>query len=180
MVCPPSEEGTVTVDAPPLNTHASVLSCVCRLRADPDITFDDFITQVGAATQPPVEQQRIARVIVQAALCIDCLTSENNPETLWNSDKKLLKILEEAFDPTHPEGLTPTDVQAYKKALKAWKLRKRRKIKIRPTDDLLEHLLFNPTTRVLKVFHQVAWLRAQLGKTRDEPLDFDFERSLRR
>ncbi|UNI16373.1 hypothetical protein JDV02_002809 [Purpureocillium takamizusanense] len=72
------------------------------------------------------------------------------------------------------------NIWRHKKFLKAWKLRKRYKIKLRHTNNLLEHLSYDPLTRVLRVYHQVSFLRTQLEKTRNEPLELSFEDSLKR
>ncbi|KAK4450977.1 hypothetical protein QBC34DRAFT_378802 [Podospora aff. communis PSN243] len=53
------------------------------------------------------------------------------------------------------------------KSLKAWKLRKRYRIRISPTDDLAQHLVYNHTTGTLSVFRQVTYLKAQLRHSSD-------------
>lgn len=67
-----------------------------------------------------------------------------------------------------------------KTSLKAWKLTKRYGIKIKGTNNLLEHLVLDPKSMTLKVFHQVSFLRAHLKKSKQEPLNLYFEESLKR
>jgi hypothetical protein len=66
-----------------------------------------------------------------------------------------------------------------KKLLKAWKLVRRCGIKLRPTDNLLEHLQYDPKEKILKVFHHVAFLRAALRRTKGQQLGLDLEQSIR-
>ncbi|KAK0710088.1 hypothetical protein B0T26DRAFT_679412 [Lasiosphaeria miniovina] len=54
--------------------------------------------------------------------------------------------------------------------LKAWKLRARYAARIVPTNDLVQHLLYDRRTGTLSVFHQTAWLKAKFGTLRDRVL----------
>ncbi|KAF2676772.1 hypothetical protein K458DRAFT_424526 [Lentithecium fluviatile CBS 122367] len=61
---------------------------------------------------------------------------------------------------------------------KAGKLHRRLKLEFVPTSDLAEHLVYNPKTKSLAVFHQVEWLKAQIRYTKDRKLDEAVEVSL--
>jgi hypothetical protein len=58
-----------------------------------------------------------------------------------------------------------------KNALKGWKLKKRAHVKFRPTDNLAEHLLYDPQDNVVRVFHQTALLKAHLRLSIGVPID---------
>ncbi|KAF5588577.1 uncharacterized protein FSUBG_11434 [Fusarium subglutinans] len=138
------------------------------------------------------ERERLARSIVKVAFMVGCsskdfysegLRSEGLSRVKWEENQGILDFMKQAF----ASGVAQTtaqqenDVEALqeKKALKAWKLVRRYGIKIRPTNNLLDHLLYDPREKVLKVFHQTAFLRTSLKQTKDEPLDLDFEQALR-
>ncbi|KAK3687868.1 hypothetical protein B0T22DRAFT_527513 [Podospora appendiculata] len=50
-----------------------------------------------------------------------------------------------------------------RKSLKAWKLKKRGEITLKGTDNLAEHLLYDPSNRVISLFHHAEYLRAHLN-----------------
>ncbi|KAK4449844.1 hypothetical protein QBC34DRAFT_494267 [Podospora aff. communis PSN243] len=56
-----------------------------------------------------------------------------------------------------------------RKALKAWKLRDRLNISFKGTDNLANHLLFDPRNRVVYVFHHAAYLKAHLDLWSERP-----------
>ncbi|KAI3331784.1 hypothetical protein HD806DRAFT_478283 [Xylariaceae sp. AK1471] len=74
----------------------------------------------------------------------------------WKDDQSLVRFIESTF-PRSACRVTATHSR-----LKAWKLEHRYGISIVPTNDLAQHLLYDFQCRVLTVFHQVAWLKAQL------------------
>ncbi|KAK7423825.1 hypothetical protein QQZ08_008868 [Neonectria magnoliae] len=102
----------------------------------------------------------------------------------WQKNASFVDFIKQAFAPQ----LTPIaeqrqkdmKVMKHKKALKAWKLERRYGIEIKTTNNLLEHLAYDPPTMTLKVFHQMSFLRAQLQRTKGESLDLGFEDSLKK
>ena len=77
------------------------------------------------------------------------------------------------------QDVAGVEVKGFNKALRAWKLKKRQKIKIRPTDNLMEHLLYYPETRIVRVFHHTAYLKAHLMRTQNEQIDLDIQSSIK-
>lgn len=192
LVCPVTEgDAAITVDTPVLGTHADVVRCIRILTQDPKLSFDGFITKaVGSHQVSLKEKGYIARVTVEAVFAVDCLLRDHYSDgykidklggrrAKWEGGISLEQFMKDAFAQAPQLGSSGTNLFKNKKALKAWKLRKRYGIKLRPTNNLLEHLSFNQSTMVLKVFHQVAFLRAHLEKTKNQPLDLSFEESLK-
>lgn len=156
------------------------------------ITFDAFSTKAvdpKSSEASPRERDHVARVVVEVTFAINCTLKDyywlnfidgGVPQAKWEGDVPFASFVENAFrfQPTRSqttaqrEGLT--DTVKHKKALKAWKLTKRYGLKIRGTNNLLEHLALDLKTKTLKVFHQVSFLRAHLAKTKEESLDLSF------
>jgi len=58
-----------------------------------------------------------------------------------------------------------------KNALKSWKLKKRAHIKFLLTDNLVEHLLYDPQDNIVRIFRQTAFLKAHLRLSASVPID---------
>ncbi|KAK4084683.1 hypothetical protein Purlil1_10268 [Purpureocillium lilacinum] len=197
VVCPAAVgDAAIAVETPVLRSHACLIRCVGLLIKNPALTFDDFIKQaVGAEQVARGEETHIARVTVEAAFGINCVSRGYYPDgykgagagrVRWEANTPFAKFMEDAFtcatrlaDPSE-QRLKSSTIWRHKRSLKAWKLKKRHKLKLRPTNNLLEHLSYDPSTRVLRIYHHVSFLRNQLQKTRNEPLDLSFQDSLRR
>lgn len=194
VVCPASSgDAVIELDTNLLQSHADVIKCIQALVRDPTMTLDAFIVaitdQKSAAAVSVREKQHIARIIVEVLFSIDCMSkdyyfpNERGPspqQIKWEGDTTFLSFIQQSFRPkTGQKGHQPLN-KTQIKSLKGWKLVKRYGIKIRGTNNLLEHLDLNTNTMTLKVFHQVSFLRAHLTKTKDEPLDLSFEESIKR
>ncbi|KAJ3545954.1 hypothetical protein NM208_g2257 [Fusarium decemcellulare] len=199
VVCPASSgNAVIELDTPALRTHADVLSCVKIIINDPKISFNGFVAKAvdSKSTEASTrEKEYVARVATDVSFAINCSPRDYSSDNFidgssnhvkWEGDVSFLRYIENAFGlgsqyvqpPEHRQRRTET--MACKTSLKAWKLIKRHGIEIKGTNNLLEHLVLNPKTKTLKVFHQVSFLRAHLEKSRHEPLDLNFEESLRR
>ena len=202
LVCPSaSGDAVIEIDTPALDSHTKVINSIKIITHDPRVSFDDFITQAVSPTHPEAttrEKEHVARVAVAAITLVNCLPRDhsiprghhlgelNNADhrqVKWEGNMSLLTFMETAFRPrmkpeTEPAEFTGrSDMILHKSSLKAWKLIKRCGIKIRATDNLLDHLVLDKKAMTLKVFHQVAFLRAHLAKSRNQPLDMAFEES---
>ncbi|KAF5962445.1 hypothetical protein FBULB1_14164 [Fusarium bulbicola] len=194
VICPYSPGDTaIHIDTPALQSHLEVLKYVQFLCANSALSREEFLTaSLPTGNIMSRERERVARAIVKVAFMVDCLSKDFYSEGLrseglsrvkWEENQRFLDFMKQAFasDVAQTTAQQENDIEALqeKKALKAWKLVRRYGIKIRPTNNLLEHLLYDPREKVLKVFHQTAFLRASLKRTKDEPLDLDFEQALR-
>lgn len=197
VVCPAAVgDAAIAVETPVLGTHSCLIRCVRFLIQNPALTFDDFIKQaVGGQQVTTGEEMHIARVTVEAAFGINCMSRGYYPDgykgagagrVRWEADIPFAKFMQDAFTCTtriadsSQRQLKDSTIWRQKRSLKAWKLKKRHKFKLRSTNNLLDHLSYDPSTRVLRVYHQVSFLRTQLEKTRNEPLELSFQDSLKR
>lgn len=177
--------GTViAIDGIGLPTHESVVQAVKTLRSSSEKTAEAFWTE----TFPHCiiqNQKDAARKTVKLAYLVDPASQDDYPNGFrfenepvypvrWQPEQQFKDFFHAAF---------PTDTQdvwaasSKQRSLRAWKLH-RLKIQIVRTSDLAEHLVYNPKTKSLAIFHQVEWLKAQIRYIRDRKLDEAVEVSL--
>ncbi|KAK4180180.1 hypothetical protein QBC36DRAFT_205161 [Triangularia setosa] len=207
IVCPASSQhgdAVIELDTILLQAHSDVLRCAQIIFQQPKITFDQFAEtiamQSGLQDVSPKEKEHLARVTVEVCFAINCMRRDYcSPylqrrgihRTKWEGDICLVFFVEAAFKTIASESETGNrntthwqkpawSAAGSLKSIKAWKLVKRYGIKIRGTNDLLEHLDLDLKTMTLKVFHQVSFLRGHLSKTKDASLNLSFEESVKR
>ncbi|KAI4660481.1 uncharacterized protein J4E78_005184 [Alternaria triticimaculans] len=131
------------------------------------------------------------RALLQASLMIDCASKQNLVEgrnvgdfvnQTWKEDQPFARFVECCF-PSHafrsPEVRKASQTALEQRGrLKAWKLTKHFKVRLRPTDNLAEHLVFDSERRILHVFRHVGFLKAHLYRSRDEVVDISVGNSL--
>ncbi|KAF5595319.1 hypothetical protein FPCIR_4479 [Fusarium pseudocircinatum] len=176
------------IESPVLKSHKDVLSCVQILKRNPTLTLNAFFDAAFPGQDArPAEKEYATRAVVRAAFMVNCASKDYYSEGFqsvtatrvkWEPDQGFADFLEKAFAPNSVTTLTQ-DTKRYKGSLKAWKLAKRNKIKIRPTNNLIDHLLYDPKDRVLNVFHQTMFLQSQLKRWKDVAFDLNFEESLK-
>ncbi|KAK7409099.1 hypothetical protein QQX98_008707 [Neonectria punicea] len=194
VICPAASDVVVDVDTSSLKHHSDVLQWVKILHGNSKLSRNEFIAKaVSSKESIPKENEHIARMTVDVAFMINCGLRDYHSDGFkcddlgivkWQENASFVDFIKQAFAPQ----LTPIaeqrqkdiEVIKHKKALKAWKLRRRYGIEIKATNNLLEHLAYDPRTMTLKVFHQMSFLRAHLQQTKDESLDLSFEDSLKR
>lgn len=199
IVCPASLGNVVIeLETPALGSHADILSCIEIIVQNPKISFNGFATTIlgSKSTESSLrEKEHLAKVTVQVAFGINCTLRDyyadgfmngRSHHAKWEGDVSFLHFMESAFN-LESHGIQAPEQQlryremiTRKTSLKAWKLTKRYGIKIKGTENLLEHLVLDLETRTLKVFHQLSFLRAHLTKSKGHPMDMNFEDSLRR
>ncbi|WQF83883.1 hypothetical protein CDEST_08897 [Colletotrichum destructivum] len=197
VVCPAEPgDAVIYIGASALRSHADVVRCARILRENPLLSFNDYVGQAmmdkeTTAAATPKEKAHVARTVVAVTFMINCSLGDYHAVGLerkdpswakWEGDVRFANFVREAFtqqlSTTEEQKGRVVDAIAHKKSLKAWKLAKRYDIKIRPTNNLLEHLAYDAGTKILKVFHQVFFLRAHLAITKNQPLELGFEESL--
>ena len=195
VVCPSTHgDALVGIDNPALQSHASLLRYIKSLQSNPSLSRDDFLAaSLPAGDILPKEKDYVATVATKVAFMIDCSSKDYYSEGFrarqdglrlvkWEANQPLVDFMEQIFLP----DVTQTAAQQEeigemlmgKKVLKAWKLIRRYRIKIKPTNNLLEHLLYDPRERTLHVFHHTSFLRAHLKRSKNESLELDFSKSL--
>lgn len=146
--------------------------------------LESLIINYGKFT--PAEKERAIGSLSSAVFMVEC-DSRDYRSTIfhntakWEAHESFVSFLNRSF---HFVGAQPTvynESRHYihnQKALKLWKLQSRSRLRILGTNNILEHLQLDTETRTLKIFHHVAFLRAQLQLADGLPLNMDFEASL--
>lgn len=193
VLCPSSlGDIAIDVDTPVLRSYEDVIEGVSILRDSPILTREKWVRTAwpGYKSSSQQEDEYVTRVVVKAAFLIDCslkdhsaggIRNENPCLVKWEANQRFVDFLRVSFSQCTSSEQVARNSQAlrHKKAFKAWKLVKRYGMTIKSTDNILEHLLYNPQQRTIKVFHQAAFLRAQLKRSRDLDLNASFEESFK-
>ena len=164
---PSSEKAIYQIDKPLLGSHAHIEHLVTKLRDEPSTTRLQF-ENVLCAGRKTLEQesQHAIRTVLRVGFMLDCTlkgskTSRNGVRSQWQSNESFADFVARSIPKAEQGILIPyEDITASV----AWNLKQRSGVRIEKTDDIADHLLYNPDTRVLKVFHQMAYLRAQLQR----------------
>lgn len=193
LICPTSEDDSfISIESPILKSHSDVIRYINIIQNNPATTLLDIKEQVaGNSTISDNAKGYTVGVIVQLLYAIEpAITSQSSTAATgssgavsgWKASASLLDFIQNSL--VQQLGFGPgraVDLGEFRiRRLKAWKLRKRNRIRIRPTNNILEHLHYNPATRHLNIFHQIGYLKGQLEKTKHEPLDLTLEESLPR
>jgi len=131
------------------------------------------------------ERHRYMRIIVQLTFLLDCASCDNFSSSFKRLNNEAFptkwvdgKTFPEFFNLAFPSDI-PLQVSEVGKSLKAWKLQSRYQIKIVPTNDLVQHLVYNKKARTLSVFHQIAYLKAHIKHSSTLALSAPIEESLK-
>lgn len=187
VICPDeADDAVIQIEESTLRTHVDVLTYAKILCENGTLSRDEttkrwFDKQVATAT----EIDHIMRAVVNVTFMINCDERDYYPKGIdcgtrrakWERNQSFLNFLETSFLPLQQSanvGLALGD----QTSLKAWKLARRYGIQIRGTDNLLEHLLYDPRQRTLMIFHHAAYLRSHLRHSKDDSLDMGFAESL--
>ena len=175
-VCPDFRpDHAVPISSPVTPTsHRAIIEACTHIKAWPTKTR----RQHGDILYPEAdeaERSRLAGVLMKLCFMVDCDSRSNFSSsftrqdddafpTAWLGGQTLLGF----FDSTFPADSNPLAVRILDtKSLKAWKLRKRYSIRLSPTDDLAQHLVYNQTNRTISVFRQIAYLKTQIRRSSD-------------
>ena len=182
---------TVQIYPTALNSHDDIRRLALELRANPQTTREEFKAKVFpqnfADPETVIDQERVINVAVQLTLMIDCSDKDRHCEDYevgdfrpvrWDSSERFTDFVRKVF-PTdvHDQGKVRTAIKE-KNSLKCWKLKKRAHIKFLPTDNLAEHLLYDPQDGVVRIFRQTAFLKAHLRLSANMPLNCGINESL--
>jgi hypothetical protein len=186
-----SQYSTVQIYPTALNSHDDIRRIALELRANPQTTREEFRAKVFpqnfADPETIIDQERVIDVALQLMLMIDCSDKDRHCEDYevggfrpvrWDSSERFTDFVRKVF-PTdvHDQVKVRTAIKE-KNSLKCWKLKKRAHIKFLPTDNLAEHLLYDPQDGVVRIFRQTAFLKAHLRLSSNMPLNCDITESL--
>lgn len=182
----PSTHGeiAITINRSGLSSHADVLSAVSRLKSQCSQKLEEF-KEEAFPDYLPENRERAAKTTVQLAFMIDPSSRDGFPmahrienedvfPVRWLPNETFIQFFNTAF-PTEPLDFWHSSIR--KRSLKAWKLKRRFGIQLRPTNDLAEHLVYSPRMKTLAVFHQVEYLKAQVRHTAHRRLEESIEMS---
>ncbi|KAI4615058.1 hypothetical protein J4E80_006564 [Alternaria sp. BMP 0032] len=179
----------VNVARPAYSSHAEVVRFFDYLIGNTSQTKADFSCLYATDVATNVREHGI-RALLQASLMIDCALKQHLPEghkvsdfvpQSWGEQQSFGKFVESCFpSPAQSQKVRQDseDPLAQRSRLAAWKLKEWHKVRLRPTDNLAEHLVFEPQGTVLRVFRQVGWLKAHLRRSRNKDIDIGFVESL--
>jgi hypothetical protein len=121
-------------------------------------------------------------------LMIDCSDKDRHYEgyeiggfrpVSWDSSERFTDFVRKVFPiDVHDQEKVRTALKE-KNALKCWKLRKRAHIKFLPTDNLAEHLLYDPRDNIVRLFRQTVFLKAHLRLSASQPIELGITESLK-
>ncbi|KAI4625217.1 uncharacterized protein J4E87_005063 [Alternaria ethzedia] len=179
----------VNVARPAYSSHAEVVRFFDYLIGNTSQTKADFSCLYATDVAINVREHGI-RALLQASLMIDCALKQHLPEgrkvgdfvpRTWGQKQSFANFVERCFpSPAQSQQVRQESESplAQRGRLKAWKLKEWHKLRLRPTDNLAEHLVFDPDGSVVHVFRQVGWLKAHLRRSRNEDIDTGFAESL--
>lgn len=166
-------------------THADVMEAIFFLRRSGNLAKSSFQDQIFGDADG-LEKDYAARITAKAGFMIDCASKDDFSKNYqryssfpvkWSADQSFTEFLEAAFPPTNS---CTFHAGSSIRSMKAWKLKRRNGIRFVPTNDLVQHLLYDRQASTVKIFHQAAFIKAQLWHTRYLPLNTGFGESVQR
>ncbi|KAL2863803.1 uncharacterized protein BJX67DRAFT_362679 [Aspergillus lucknowensis] len=182
--------GFVKRYSPAISTHEDVLECARRLRENPTSTREQLTSSLFPdRTIPPETKDYALRSVIYIMLMLNCsLKRMHSPgfkigsysPISWEAEESLVAYVERAL-PRVPmdKGAPFVTWEERGKELRAWKLKKRYHLQLRPTSNIAEHLLCDPATRTVYIFHHTAYLKAHLRRCEKQPLNEEARESLK-
>ena len=180
---------------PALRGHNDFLSVIRQLKNSPDVprtllTKSIFPSRPGCVEPPLADQELAINLAVKVMTMINCSTSRQSWDLLeagasqvpWRDEVSFNDFVTNAFPLTDHPSLDgnfepPLDIKAF---LMARKLKKRRGLKFRATDDIRRHLKLNRKHNNIELFHHTAFLKEHLRLTKEAPSNLSLEESLKR
>jgi hypothetical protein len=185
----PSGSFNVRIAPAALSSHADARSAYTRLVDDIDQTKGAFKRTFAAAVAED-EKEHATRALVRVAFMLETTpplspTAGSKLQKLtprsWDEDQSLCAFTESCFplvNPTQTDQAEIQDALAQRGVLKARYLESICKVRLIPTSNIAEHLVFDHAARELRVFCHVGWLKAHLRRTQHDSLDMGFRASL--
>ena len=159
-----------------LTSDQRIRDLVSVLPENPDLTRQDFENAIWprgcSSRKEDLELRNMVVTIVRLGFMLHCSCKEYHARghhigpwspPQWEPGKSFGEFVICSL----PKQIsTVHEPQDHFTSLSAWKLTKRCKIKIRAAHRLVDHLLYIPKHRELRVFRQISWTRAQLERNR--------------
>lgn len=176
---------SVSIGKPVFKTHSDIIDAVLGLKQNATLSKSSFQNQAFGEAEE-LDKEYAARIIVKIAFMIDCASRDdfsdsyqvhNSFPVKWVATQNFIEFLNNTFPTTESR---PFHARSSNRPIKAWKLNRRYRIRFVPTNDLVQHLLYDPQASTVKVFHQAAFIKAHLRHTGNLPLSTDFSYSVQR
>ncbi|KAL4989437.1 hypothetical protein BDW68DRAFT_186456 [Aspergillus falconensis] len=153
VFCQPNRQKYIQHHYPAVTSHTDVLECAKSLRLNPASTREELANTLSSTGPvPQMVKDDAVRAIIRAVSMVNC--------SLEGSCSKGFKV----------GNYSSTQGEA-SESFVSYKLGKRYQLQFRPTDSITEHLLYDPLTRTVHVFHHTAYVEAHLGRSKDQPID---------
>jgi hypothetical protein len=179
---------------PPTSTqaipHATMLKVARILKNNLTQTRDDCVGAVVRDTEGDFSEDDLKNALniaVQASFMVDCVATEWHASdfrlggvrpTCWEANEDFCTFMTRTFPLSTKKKKARVVLENYE-SLKGWKLAKRIGISFKLTNNLADHLLYDRRHRTVYLFHQVAFLDAQLsGLARNLPFESGMKTSL--
>ena len=176
---PRAQHTVIQLHEPFLKTHYEIQRVVKEIKANPQCTREELENRIRSLakprTLPACEIEYAINTVIHLMLMIDCTTVDRHSDgyeingykpTKWKSQEKLSDFVFQAFavdDTYHRSKIV--EAQRNCNVMKGWKLKKRAHVTFQPTDDLREHLLYDPQGNIVRLFRHTAFLKAHLRKS---------------
>ncbi|KAL4935036.1 hypothetical protein BDV06DRAFT_207795 [Aspergillus oleicola] len=190
IFCPQTPRGiAIQVDNPAFKSHADILDGANKLCQKSALTREQFATiLIPDDSISQRDKNDAVTSIVRVVFMLDCSLKDKFSDSFeiggysparWESSEPFITYVKRAIPDCQTQHDKGFDAFKHRKTLKAWKLKKRYGLQFRPTDNIAEHLLYDPSTRIVQVFHHTAYLKAHLKQSKDKPLDHELSESLK-
>jgi hypothetical protein len=182
---------TIQIHPPALNSHDDIRRLALELRANPQSTREEFKDKVFPQNlmgpEAAIDQERAINVAVQLLLMINCSDKDRHCEgyevggfrpVSWDGSERFTDFVRKVFPTDVHDREKVRTAMKEKNAFKCWKLKKRAHVKFLPTDNLAEHLLYDPQDNIVRIFRQTAFLKAHLRLSANRPINQGITESL--
>ena len=160
----------VQVEPTHLISHEQIRKASDILKRNPIWTRQEFVRHAFPSFISPIaKKEDPATIIVQLVYMLDCNSKDRHSinrgignwhPTRWEDHQSFQEFVKETLPVSKKQVIPP---QEDLRMLVAWKLKRRYGLQLISTNNLAEHLLYDPANGgSLRIFHHVSWLAAQL------------------
>ncbi|KAK8002433.1 hypothetical protein PG989_002152 [Apiospora arundinis] len=157
--------------SPIFKTHHDIFRVIVHLRTNPQLTRRELREFIAPSCSDVEELDRSTALVVRIQAMLECSIGYQSGGRLekglsslpWNDDSSIASYVNAAFAIQNQRPLWDSDLRhGSKSTLRATKLRRRLKLRFRPTHDIRNHLRLDLHRGELEIFHHAAFLKEQL------------------
>jgi hypothetical protein len=162
-----------------LRNHKDLLDIVRLLKYRPNdtraILAEEHFASYGDAQPESIDQHRAFNLAVRVMTMVQCSVESSSrvpwrggyKPVVWHDDESLRTLMESAFRRKDPPSLGDVHEFSIKSRLAAKTLKTVHGLKFQGTNDLRRHLLLDPETKTIHIFHYNSLLKEHLLETKD-------------